>query len=143
MISIFLVDMVILLSLIRTAVCRGPQLDLQERMFIPDGTVDSRCHVAQVGRRKDARARLPQATAPACPLASTVSELDLQERMLFPTELFIEVARGPSGDLMKKCVTGAEVLRCRDLLIEFAEDVLGRIGNQRREFAARFSISWR
>jgi hypothetical protein len=35
--SLFLFNMVILLSLIRAAVHRGPLLDLQERMFIPDG----------------------------------------------------------------------------------------------------------
>jgi hypothetical protein len=33
------------------------------------------------------------------------------------------------GDLMKRCVTGVEVLKFRDPLIGFAEDVIGRIGN--------------
>ena len=50
-------------------------------MFIPDGAINLRCLVAQV------------------------------------------------GDRMKGCVTGVEALKCRDLLIEFAEDVIGRIGN--------------
>jgi hypothetical protein len=48
--SLFLFNMVILLSLIPAAVLRGPLLDLQERMFIPDGAIDLRCLVAQVGR---------------------------------------------------------------------------------------------
>jgi hypothetical protein len=66
-------------------------------MFIPDGAVDSRCLVAQVGR--------------SC-----------------------EEVRDES-----------EVLSCRDPLIGFAEDVMerDRKSDERRDFPAHFSISWR